>query len=97
VPIKVSQRVVFLLVLLRAICVKRAVEIVSYENINPYEWEESKKEAGRRKVITLEREEEREEIATNAIIKGADDQFIADITGLTLERITEIRTNLAQK
>ena len=79
--------------------IKRAVEIVSYENINPYEWEESKKEAGKRKVITLEREEEREEtqieIAKNAIAKGINDQIIADITGMTLERISEIRATLA--
>lgn len=34
------------------------------------------------------------EIAKNAIIKGADDQFIADITGLSLEQILEIRMNL---
>jgi predicted transposase/invertase (TIGR01784 family) len=81
--------------------VKRAVEIVSYENINPYEWEESKKEAGRRKVITLEREEEREEtqveITKNAIIKGIDNQTIADITGLTIERITEIRADMTKE
>ena len=81
--------------------VKRAVEIVSYENIDPYEWEESKKEAGRRKVITLEREEEREEtqieIAKNAIFKGINDQIIADITGMTLERILEIRLSLAKE
>jgi predicted transposase/invertase (TIGR01784 family) len=37
------------------------------------------------------------EIAENAIIKGADDQFIADITGLSLEQIKEIRANLAKK
>jgi predicted transposase/invertase (TIGR01784 family) len=75
--------------------VKRAVEIVSYENINPYEWEESKQEAGRRKVIKLEREEGRDEakveIAKNAILQGVDDNFIALITGLSLEVIREIR------
>jgi hypothetical protein len=75
--------------------VKRAVEIVSYENINPYEWEESKKEAGRRKVIKLEREERRDEakieIARNAILQGLDDDFIVLITGLSLEVIREIR------
>jgi hypothetical protein len=74
--------------------VKRASGLLNYENIDPYEWEESKKEAGRRKVIILEREEEKVEIATNAINKGANDQFIADITGLSLEHIQEIRANL---
>lgn len=37
------------------------------------------------------------EIAKNAIIKGAEDTFIADITGLTLDQIEEIRTNLPKK
>ena len=37
------------------------------------------------------------EIAKNAIIKGAEDTFIADITGLTLGQIEEIRTNLPKK
>jgi len=37
------------------------------------------------------------EIAKNAIIKGAEDAFIADITGLTLDQIGEIRANLPEK
>jgi predicted transposase/invertase (TIGR01784 family) len=78
--------------------IKRAVEIVSYENINPYEWEESKKEAGRRKVITLERAEEREEVqievAKNAILEGLDIAVISKLTGLTVEKIEELRTEI---
>ena len=78
--------------------VKRAVEIVSYENINPYEWEESKKEAGRRKVITLERAEEREEVQTefakNAILEGFDNIVISKLTGLTIEQTEELRTEM---
>lgn len=75
--------------------VKRAVEIVSYENINPYEWEESKKEAGRRKVITLEREEEREEAKNEIAIKmledNESDEKIIKYTGLTIEQIQILR------
>ena len=37
------------------------------------------------------------EIAENAILKGADDQFIADITGLPLDEIKKIRTNLSKE
>jgi predicted transposase/invertase (TIGR01784 family) len=37
------------------------------------------------------------EIAKNSIIKGAEDAFIADITGLTLDQIGEIRANLPEK
>jgi predicted transposase/invertase (TIGR01784 family) len=43
------------------------------------------------------RQDEKTGIAENAIIKGADNQFIADITGLTLEQIKEIRGQLAKK
>jgi predicted transposase/invertase (TIGR01784 family) len=42
-----------------------------------------------------ERVKEKIDIAKNAILKGADNQFIADITGLLLGQIEEIRTNLA--
>ena len=40
------------------------------------------------------RQDRNVEIAKNAIIKGAEDTFIADITGLTLGQIEEIRANL---
>ena len=43
------------------------------------------------------RQDRNVEIAKNAIIKGAEDTFIADITGLTLGQIEEIRTNLSKK
>jgi hypothetical protein len=80
--------------------VKRATELMNYDNISPEEWEESKFEAARRKVIKLEREEERDErnieIAKNAIIKGLDDLLIADITGMATEQIKEIRANLGK-
>ena len=36
-------------------------------------------------------------IAKNLMIKGAEDTFIADITGLTLSQIEEIRANLPEK
>lgn len=71
--------------------VKRATEIIRKENISPEEWEEAKIEASKRKVIKLEREEERFENARNGILKGYDDQIIADITGLSIEQIQELR------
>ncbi len=43
------------------------------------------------------RQDEKTVIAENAIIKGADNQFIADITGLSLGQIEEIRTKLVKK
>lgn len=37
------------------------------------------------------------ELAENLISKGSDDQFICDVTGLTLEQIKDIRIDLAKK
>jgi hypothetical protein len=71
--------------------IKRATQIVSYENISPQEWEQAKIEASKRKVIALEREDERNEIARKAILKGADNDFIAQITGLTVDQIEVLR------
>ena len=71
--------------------VKRATEIVSYENISPDEWEQAKIEASRRKVITLEREEEKNEITKNLINLGLQDDIIAKATGLDFEQIKTLR------
>ena len=74
--------------------VKRASEIVSYENISPEEWEESKFAASQRKVIKLEREEEKAEIAKKLIERKFSNEDIAEITGLSLEQVAEIRQEL---
>ena len=75
--------------------VKRATEIVSFENISPDEWEEAKIEAAKRKVVELEREmgkDERSiEIAKNAIKANLPNDTIAQITGLSLEQIETLR------
>jgi hypothetical protein len=71
--------------------VKRATEIVSYENISPDEWEQAKIEASKRKVITLEREEERTEIAKRMILAGSTNDFIRQMTELTFEQIEQLR------
>jgi predicted transposase/invertase (TIGR01784 family) len=77
--------------------VKRATEIIKYQNISPEEWEQAKIEVSKRKVIKLEREEEREkrniEIAKTAIKKGFDNQTIADLTDLPVEQIEILRTD----
>jgi len=71
--------------------VKRASELISFENINPYEWEESKFEVGRRKVITLEREEEKMEIATRMIKAGFTDEVITQMIDFSVEQIEFLR------
>ena len=74
--------------------VKRATEIVSYENISPDEWEQAKIEASKRKVINIERNQRSIEIAIKAILAGAENEFIAEITDLTIEQIKEQRQML---
>jgi DNA-binding MarR family transcriptional regulator len=39
------------------------------------------------------KQEKAVEIAKNAIKKGADNQFIADITGLSIEQVENLRSN----
>jgi hypothetical protein len=70
--------------------VKRASELISYENINPYEWELSKQEVGRRKVIKLEREDEKFEIANNLKGMGIPNEQIAQATGLSIEVVEQL-------
>lgn len=75
--------------------VKRVAEIANMENITPKEWEQAKIEASKRKVITLEREEERNETIVELVKKminaGSDDNFIQKITGLELSKIQKLR------
>jgi allophanate hydrolase subunit 1 len=78
----------------------KAKEKLRYENLT----EEDKKmynrfQENRRIEISVEytakleaKQERNIEIAKNAIKKGSDNQFIADITGLTVEQIEELRT-----
>ncbi|MDX2304756.1 MAG: PD-(D/E)XK nuclease family transposase [Microscillaceae bacterium] len=71
--------------------VRRAVEVVSYENISPEEWEEAKIEASKRQVITLEREEERNEIAKKLLQSPLSNEEISKYTGLTVLQIEQLR------
>lgn len=71
--------------------VKRVKELVNYESISPEEWEQSKIEVSKQKVITLEREAERIEIATKMIELGVEDAIISKATGLTLDDLDFVR------
>jgi PD-(D/E)XK nuclease family transposase len=73
--------------------VKRAAEIMNYENISPEEWEESKMEASRRKVIKLELEEKVIEIAKKMLKRGMAIDVISEDTGLTIEQTQALRND----
>jgi len=82
--------------------IKKASELISYESITPEELEEAKKETGRRKVLSLELEKginegiekEKNNTTKNLILKGMDNNFIQEITGLSFEEIDEIRKEI---
>ena len=87
--------------------VKRAADLVSYEKISPQEWEQSKIEAGKLKVLEIKYEEgfsegHRDgieqgieqatiEIVQNAISQGFDNETISKLTGLKIEEIENLR------
>ncbi len=71
--------------------IKRVTEIADMKNVTPEEWEMAKIEVMKREVITLERAEERTEIAKNLIDLGSDDEFISKATGFSLSEIAKLR------
>jgi hypothetical protein len=54
--------------------IKRAAELVQFENISPEEWEESKIETGKRKVLTLKYDE--------GVEVGKEEQLVFNIQNL---------------
>ena len=73
--------------------IKRASGLLNYDNISPEEWELSKLEASKRKVIKLSIEEREFEIAKNGINKGLDNETISELTGLAIEQIQKLRAD----
>jgi nitrogen regulatory protein PII-like uncharacterized protein len=75
--------------------IRRVSEIISYENINPDEWEQAKIEAGKRKVLKIIEDEAIDktkiEIAKNAIFEGLSDDLIARMANLSIEQVEKLR------
>ena len=67
--------------------VKKASELLNFENISPDEWEQSKIEASKQKVIKLVEEEKTLEIALNLKKAGVSTQTISQATGLSEDEI----------
>jgi PD-(D/E)XK nuclease family transposase len=76
--------------------VNRAVGIITYENITPEEWEQSKIEVGKKKVLKLEREQERNEIIMRMLKRGAAIELIAEDTNLTVQQIQDLQNELGK-
>jgi hypothetical protein len=72
--------------------IMKAVELISFDNLSPEERTKAKNKEAARIVLTKERMAEKIEIAKNAILEGANNAFIAKITGLTIEQVAQLRS-----
>jgi hypothetical protein len=71
--------------------IKKAAELISFENLTPEERSESKKkEAG---LITIAKVEKnaKKEVAKNMINKGFDNETVSELVGLTIEEVEKLR------
>ncbi len=75
--------------------IRRASELIQWENISPQEWEASKIEAGKRVVLsqTLDegKHEKAVEVAQKLLAKGMPIPEISEITGLSESAILDLR------
>ncbi len=78
--------------------IRKAVELISFENLTPEERTQAKnKEAARIVLAKTEeyaKQERSIEIARNAILEGFDNQMISKLTGLSLEEIGKLRDEI---
>lgn len=71
--------------------IKRAVDLISFDNLSPEELAESKKVEGSKVVIALHKLDAIKDNVKNGIIKGYNNQIIMDITGFSNEEIESVR------
>ncbi len=76
--------------------IKRAAELVQFDNISPDEWEQSKIDVGKRKVLSITFEEGKQEqliLSILGMIKLGilTDEQIATALNITIEQVNEVR------
>jgi predicted transposase/invertase (TIGR01784 family) len=80
--------------------IKKAMELISFENLTPTERMHAKNKEGAKIVIATTKEqgkqEEKIEIAKKMILAGSKDDFIAQMTDLTIAKIQELRNEINQ-
>lgn len=74
--------------------IKRAIEIINYDNISPEDWEQSKIEVGKQKVLLLEREDQAFKIAKKMMNLGMNDELIFKATDLPINLIEWLRAHI---
>ncbi|MDX2248299.1 MAG: PD-(D/E)XK nuclease family transposase [Bacteroidia bacterium] len=71
--------------------IRKAIELISFENLTPAERAEAKNKEAARIVLAKVENQKTIEIARNAIQEGASDDFISKITGLEISKIRQLR------
>ncbi len=75
--------------------IKKVAELIDYEQLSPEELRESKNrnaaESAKEAYEWAAEQRRNIEIAQNGIKKGLDNEFISELTSLTLEQIQELR------
>ena len=80
--------------------IKKATELISFENLTPEERTKSKNKEAAKIVIATTKEEGKQErnieIAKKMILADSKDDFIIQMTDLTLEQIARLRNEINQ-
>ena len=76
--------------------IKRAAELVQFDNISPDEWEQSKIDVGKRKVLSITFEEGKQEQLILSILgmiklRILTDEQIATALNITIQQVNEVR------
>jgi hypothetical protein len=75
--------------------ISRAANLIDFTNLTPQQLAEAKNKEQNAVVKSIYhaegRQDEKADIALNAIHRGFDDELIAELTGLSIEKIQEIR------
>jgi PD-(D/E)XK nuclease family transposase len=77
--------------------IRKAIELISFENRTPEERRDSKNSEAAKQVIAMQKHLAVVEVAQKAIIKGLDNEFIAEITGLSIAQIEKIRNDMVEE
>jgi hypothetical protein len=71
--------------------IRRAADLIDFTKLTPHQLAEAKNKEQNAVVKSMYKEERDVEIIENAISKGFEDSIIAELTGLSLEKIQQIR------
>ena len=76
--------------------IKKAVELIRFENLSPEERANAKNKEAAKIVLTKERMAEKIEIAKNLISLGSNNEFISKATNLSIEKIENLRNEMQE-